>query len=223
MSHHFLVSSCQRRLASSLMRCGLWPATVGLDASLRWHDNNKYGWQRISSVENNMLAWICKRLMAGIITLCALTTHAIPPEPITLQADNKSDINLTTGISKFHGHVVLIQGKSRVDADHLEIRTNAKRQIISARAIGSESVPARLQTVLDNKPEVIIATATEITVFPEKSEIRLQGHAKLQQGTNHFTSPIITINRNTQHILAEGTKNEPTVIRIQESQLRGTL
>lgn len=122
--------------------------------------------------------------------------------PLELQADS-ADINQTKHIGIYTGNVEFDQGSTHIRAKKAITKNNEKNQLTKAIIIGDKLNQAHYWTKVSfNKPE-LHAYADRIYYFPKEHIIKLKGNAKVKQGNNYFSAPVIVYDMLKQHVFSE--------------------
>jgi len=131
------------------------------------------------------------------------------PLPITIEAD-EATLQEQDGASIYRGHVTLIQGGLRFDAD--EVRVESVNGKLS-RMVASGS-PVKYQ---QNKPgqKSIAAEAKTIEYLASSARAIFRGDAKLIQGVNSFSGDKIEYDTLTDTVKAGSREKERVKIVIQ--------
>ncbi len=147
--------------------------------------------------------------------LCVMhTAYSLPNDNqavVEVRADS-ADINQETHKGIFINQVELDQGTTHLRANKATTEGNAKNQLIKATIFGDKIQQAHYwELVAEDKP-VVHAYADIIDYFPEKHLIKLTGHARVEQGRNSFSAPIIVYDTLHHHVITEAKPGEKTVI-----------
>lgn len=154
----------------------------------------------------------------AILLLLLISTHcfALPDDKtktLQLRADT-ADINQTTRQGIYHNNVELDQGSTHLRAAHAMTVVNLQNQLIRATAEGDSAAQAHFWTLTDEKKPPLHAYANIIRYFPEKHRIQLEGKARVEQGIDSFSAPIIHYDTLHQHVISQSNHNDQTVIII---------
>ena len=133
----------------------------------------------------------------------------VAPPPITIEAD-EATLQEKDGASIYRGHVTLIQGGLRFDAD--EIRVESVNGKLS-RMIASGS-PVKYQQKKDGQ-KGIAAEAKTIEYLASSARAIFRGNAKLIQGNNSFSGDKIEYDTRTDTVKAGSREKERVKIVIQ--------
>lgn len=153
----------------------------------------------------------------GSLIATPKTCVALPDDRkqiMQIRADS-ADLNHQKHRGIYLGHVEIDQGSTHIRAHKAVTVGNQKNQLIRAHIEGNLTTPAHYSTLTEiNKPE-LHAWADKIYYLPEQHLIKLIGHARIQQGKNHFSAPSIDYHIKQQHVVTQHHKSkERTVIVI---------
>jgi len=124
-------------------------------------------------------------------------------QPLQINAATVN-INEKTGVAVYHGHVVLIQGSMRLDADRLEVLTRGMH-FETATATGH---PVRMRALLDNRKDELKASAERIVLHTGTRTLDLSGNVLLRQGGDQFSAQEIHYALDEQRMTAAGSGDE---------------
>lgn len=137
------------------------------------------------------------------------SAHALESDreqPIQVSADTV-DVNQKTGVSKYRGKVVLIQGTLRIEA--AEVVVNMRdNEIVSVSAKGK---PLTFQQKMDRTGEQVNASARRMEYQAQKQQVHLYDRVTFRQGADVFNSPVVHYNLATTQLTAEGGKTPERV------------
>jgi len=131
------------------------------------------------------------------------------PPPITIEAD-EATLQEQDGASIYRGHVVLIQGGLRFDAD--EVRVESVDGKLSRMIASGTPVKYKQKK---NGQKSISAEATSIEYLASTSKAIFRGNAKLTQGANSFSGEKIEYDASTDTVKAGSSKSGGVKIVIQ--------
>lgn len=120
-------------------------------------------------------------------------------QPIQVSADTV-DVNQKTGVSKYRGKVVLIQGTLRIEAAEVLVNTR-DNEIVSVSAKGR---PLTFQQKLDRTGEQVNASARRMEYHARKQQVDLYDRVTFRQGADVVNSPVVRYNLATTQLTAEG-------------------
>jgi len=138
-----------------------------------------------------------------------MAAQTTAPPPITIEAD-EATLQEQDGASIYRGHVTLIQGGLRFDAD--EVRVESKDGKLS-RMIASGS-PVKYQQKKSGQKS-IAAEAKTVEYLASSSRAIFRGNAKLTQGNNSFSGDKIEYDALTDTVKAGAREKERVKIVIQ--------
>lgn len=133
-------------------------------------------------------------------------------QPANIEAD-RAEIGRETGVSRYFGNVVFVQGDLRITANRLVIRAPGGA-VEHAEADGE---PARLFSKTE-KGEPLRARGRNMVYEPEKPLITLTGNAQVERGDDDFTAGWIQYAPDTGNIEAERDDEERVRITIQPDE-----
>ena len=108
----------------------------------------------------------------------------------------------------------LDQGSTHIRAAHASTTSNTANQLILAIAQGDTTRQAHIWTTTSLKKPPLHAYADTIRYQPLKHRIELLGHAKLIQGSQSFSAPVIHYDTLHQHIITARNDHARTQIII---------
>jgi lipopolysaccharide export system protein LptA len=125
-----------------------------------------------------------------------------PVEPINIEADNAKILE-KEGKSVYSGHVVLIQGNTRLTADKITVlSTEGKLSRITA-----EGKPVKYLQANEPKAADISAEAEKVDYFALEKRIVLLTNARLTQGRTVFSGNRIEYNDDTKVVTANQSES----------------
>lgn len=136
-------------------------------------------------------------------------------QPATISADTAT-LDRTQGIGTYTGHVVIIQGSTRLTADKLIMVRGKDSKIEKAIATG---IPAAYQVQPKPNEPLFQATADRIEYYAAKKYVILIGNAKISQGTNSLSGPHIEYDMISGVIKTSPIKGQRTTIIIHPQDL----
>ncbi len=149
-----------------------------------------------------------------LLFLFTLKSFALPEDQkkiIELSADT-ADINQETRKGIYTQNVEFDQGTTHLRATKAMTKVNEKNKLIEVTADGDEHSQAHFWTLMDkNKPE-LHAYANSIRYFPEEHLIQLIGNARVEQGTDSFSAPLIRYDTLNKHVISQSNGQGRTVI-----------
>jgi lipopolysaccharide export system protein LptA len=147
----------------------------------------------MSPVVNAALLF-CLLMLSGA-ALAQVQAEA-PPQPITIEADH-AEIDERKGESVYTGHVVLIQGKVRIEAERLTVYTK-DRELERISAVGE---PVNYRQQRDDEEE-IRGHSQRLLYQVDTQILLLLDHAELWQGKNRFSGNRIQYDRRAERVTA---------------------
>lgn len=136
-------------------------------------------------------------------------------EPLELQA-NFADIDQEKHIGIYTGNVEFDQGTTHIRASKAVTKATKNNKISEAIIYGDKKNQAHYWSkISQDKPE-IHAYADIICYKPEINTIELKGNARIRQGDNSFSAPMITYDTVNQHVTSTnmGIKNNGRTVII---------
>ena len=166
---------------------------------------------------------MAKTLVLLIAFFLSQISFAMPDDndkTATLSASTAS-LNQLSHQGEYKGKVALDQGTRHLRADRATTKGDKNNQLTLARAFGNTTTPAHYweQTALNKPP--MHAYAQEIRYYPQRHLIKLIGTARITQGKDSFSAPIIIYDTEKQHVIAEGNKKTPILIIMHNEKKHG--
>jgi lipopolysaccharide export system protein LptA len=169
-------------------------------------------------VENILELKITKQILrasfACILISCANLSYALQEdnqEPLELHA-NTADISQKSHVGTYVGEVEFDQGTTHIRAKKAITKTNDKNQLTEAIIMGDSQNQAHYWALISKDKQELHAYADTIYYFPNTHTIKLEGNAKIEQGNNSFSAPVITYNTIDQHVTSSGKGERRTII-----------
>jgi lipopolysaccharide export system protein LptA len=126
-------------------------------------------------------------LLALIALSCAITVprpahaeKADRQQPLTIEADQSSTVDLARRVVVFNGRVVLVQGTLRIQAERMEVAEVGEGHR-TALARGLPEQPAQFREKRDGVEEYVEGRAERIEYDSRESLIRLSGKAVVRR------------------------------------------
>lgn len=145
---------------------------------------------------------ILRHLAVVLGLLAALEAHALPDDreqPIRISADTVT-VDQKTGVTRYQGDVVMLQGGLRIAADRVVVRYQ-QGEIQSLSAFGN---PVTLrQRAQDGVPEMK-ASAARLQYSAADRVLHLYDQVALQQGDDVLHSAALHYDLGTNRLQAEG-------------------
>ena len=157
------------------------------------------------------------------LTLFSHTLFALPSdrEQVAQLAANNAELNQQTHSSHYHGDVRFSQGTTQLQAAKVNTLGDEKNKITFAVAFGNQTAQAHYaEQIAENKP-LLHAYADEIRYYPLTHIIELIGHAKVMQGDDSFSAPMIRYDTIKQHVISTNKGLERTVIILHPDKKAG--
>lgn len=126
--------------------------------------------------------------------------------------------NYKTGITLYEGHVIIDQGTTRIKADRVSTKTDARHKIEEAIAYGFQNL-AEYSTLPKVGEAPLYAKAKTIYFYPQKTTIILDNEVTLTQGKNSFQGSRIIYNIKEKIIHAPASKNGRSTLIIEPQQI----
>ncbi len=146
-----------------------------------------------------------------LIPCFGLALPADRHEIMRFRADS-ADLNQTSHVGIYKGHVCLDQGTTHIRAALARTEGNEKNQLMRAIIQGNQTEQAHYWTLTASDKKPVHAFADTIYYYPNRPLIELIGHAKVLQGEDSFTAPTISYDTVHQHILSTSTSLAQTSI-----------
>lgn len=153
----------------------------------------------------------------GCFLFCYLTaalTWSLPSDKqavVFVRADS-ADLNQQKHDGTYKGHVELDQGTTHLRAHFARTKLDEQNKLIKAEAFGNEQQQAHYWTQPDTDKPMLHAFAHQIYYYPNKHLITLIGKARITQGKNVFSAPVIHFDTQKQHVITQSQKQERTTI-----------
>jgi len=141
-------------------------------------------------------------LLSPLLLLNSMMTQALPDDwqqEMTVMSD-RAELDRKTGIVIYQGHVVLVQGTLRIDADRLTVYRSGN---LLERAI-AEGEPAHYQQQVTAGKPLTKAEGLRIDYLAGAREITLTGNARLEQDGNLFSGEKIQYDMTKETVSASG-------------------
>lgn len=153
-----------------------------------------------------------------LITLCltAPLTFALPEDrqmPAQLAADS-ADLSQQNHRGEYNGKVEFDQGSTHLRAAKAVTEGNLKNELIMAVAMGESGEQAHFWTETAKDKPLLHAWADTIRYLPLEHRIELIGNARITQGENTFSAPVITYDTEKQHVTSRSDGKGRTTILI---------
>lgn len=155
------------------------------------------------------------RYVAGVLFLTfglVTGTQAIDldsTQPIQIESDS-AIIDDTQGRSEYSGNVLITQGSTRLEAEHISVSTIDR----SISQIVARGKPARFKQQ-STQGDATTGEAEQITFIASDSVLVFNGAAKLSQTNNSFSGERIEYDIMQKAIRAQGDESTGTRVKIQ--------
>jgi len=157
---------------------------------------------------------MCLNILKILLILFPLTVFSLQSDRnkiIHVDADSAElDQKNHTGI--YTGHVIFNQGTTHLHAAKAITQGNEKNELVLAIAEGNQEAQAHFETKTAEDKPPMHAYADIIRYLPDKHRIELQGHAKVSQGTNSFSAPLIVYDTEKQQVISKSDGKSRTSI-----------
>ncbi len=144
---------------------------------------------------------LCSLLMPSLTW--ALSTDV--EKPVNIEADSVL-FNNEKGIANYEGHVIIVQGSLKIEAEKVNIQA-PEHEIISITATGT---PVVMQQTMDDG-QLVKGQGNTIIYKVKGKKIVLTGNAKLEQGKDKISNNHITYLPASGELKAGGKKNSGRV------------
>lgn len=129
----------------------------------------------------------------------ALSLNSDKEAVLHVRADS-ADMDQSRHEGLYIGHVSLKKGASHLRAHWAKTSGDASNQLVLAIAKGNGEKQAHYWTRSAPDKPVLHAYADEIYYYPKQHLIELRGNARVVQGDNSFTAPIMKYDMLKQHL-----------------------
>lgn len=140
-----------------------------------------------------------------------LISKAIEAEQIQIMSDS-AEIDATKGIAIHQGNVTLIEGGKKLNADKLVIHRNENGKLEKIVAIGK---PATFTGQNMESSQLMQGHANNISLYPQKNEVILEGDALFVQNGDQFNAPYISYNFQTKIVKSHASDGARPTLRIK--------
>lgn len=135
-------------------------------------------------------------------------------QPMHVMADSVQ-IDHETGTNVYHKNVQVDQGTTHLTADLMITHNNNHDRMQEIIATGNQAI---YRTMVDLKKPELIAIADTIKYYPSQNKVLLLGKAKVIQGENVFTGPVIEYNTKLQTVISQANKLGRTSVVINPNK-----
>jgi lipopolysaccharide export system protein LptA len=119
-------------------------------------------------------------LLMSLILPSAMALENDRAQPLNVRAASV-DLNQKSGVAVYRGNVVLTQGRLRLEADRVEVRTEKRR----AQTVTATGTPVRFRGIDEDENE-LNGSARQVVFHAATREIQFRGDVQLRQGTDQF-------------------------------------
>lgn len=129
-------------------------------------------------------------------------------QPLTIEADRSSTVDLARKVVVFNGNVVITQGTMRIEADRVEV-SETPQGFRTATATGTVGKPATFRQKRDGVDETIEGRAERIDYDSAADTVRLTGNALMRRlrgstPADEVTGQLITYDNVAQLFSVDG-------------------
>lgn len=174
--------------------------------------DSKYFQGNAQCKKRALAAW----LFSAILTSPAFAIDIDREQPIQIESDS-AVIDDTQGLSEYSGNVIISQGSTILEADHIRV-TALDRSISKIVATGA---PAHFKQQ-DAQNDATTGTADQITYLATEAVLIFDGNAKLAQTNNSFSGDRIEYDILQKAIRAKGDESTGSRVKIQYFPTSGT-
>jgi len=130
----------------------------------------------------------------------ALSLDSDANQEITIQSD-RAEFDRKNGTATYIGHVQMVQGTLKIDAERVTLYTNEEQKLTRAVAIGK---PARFQQQMEANKGLTKARGNTITYETIAKTVAVQQQAHLEQEGNLFSGDKIVYDITNDSVAATG-------------------
>ena len=136
---------------------------------------------------------------AALVATSAQALRSDREQPIRVSSDTV-DVNQKTGVSKYAGNVVLVQGTLRIEANEVLVyfRNNEVDKVFA------KGKPLHYRQRIDGHEQEVQASARRLEYYATKHRVDLYDRVAFRQGEDVFQSPVVRYDLNTTQLTAEG-------------------
>ncbi len=147
------------------------------------------------------------------VSIVFLATVFLPIPGISLESDrskimriraNSVTINDKSGVSKYSGRVVIVQGSMKITADRLKVIYDKNKQLEKIIAFGRPSTYKQRPNI---RKKEVYARANRMDYFAKKNELLMRKNASFTQGVSVFKGHKIRYNIKTDYVEASSNKS----------------
>ena len=136
----------------------------------------------------------------------ALALRTDREQPIRVSADTV-DVNQKSGVSKYSGHVVLVQGTLRIEATEVIVYFREGE----IERVAAKGKPLTLRQRLDGQELEVVASARRLEYYAQEQRMALFKRVSFRQGQDEFNSEVLHYNMLTTQLTAEAPQNPERV------------
>lgn len=136
-------------------------------------------------------------------------------QPIKLSAD-RVDMNQKTGLSKYVGNVVLVQGSLRIEADEVTVRFSGSE----IDTVSGKGKPVTFRQRVDNQEEEVFGSALRLQYRAADNRLELYDQVTFRQGEDVFRTPVLRYDLASSKLTALG-KSEDRVHSVIQPRKTG--
>ena len=138
-------------------------------------------------------------------------------QPLRVSADTV-DVNQKSGVSKYSGNVVLIQGTLRIEAAEVIVYLKDGE----VERVAAKGSPMTLRQRIDGQELEVIATARRLSYYTRQQRVALFDQVSFRQGADEFHSDVLHYNMATTQLTAEAPKNPERVHSVIHPRKKAT-
>lgn len=153
---------------------------------------------------------VCIPLLAALLPVSALAADPVRQQPVQLRAD-RIEIDQRSGVSRYLGRVVVIQGDLRLTADRAEARQRHS-QIETIIAYGQ---PVTFRDRPPGQEQFIEGKALRAEYQAQERQLHLHGAVDLNRGTDRVRAAVIHYDMNSEIVQAESGDNQRVVVTLK--------
>jgi lipopolysaccharide export system protein LptA len=157
------------------------------------------------------------RLLGLLLLLAPNLSFALPSDtrqPIRITSD-QAEFNQRSNTFEYQGHVVALQGTTKLSAEHLIVHFNQENKIDKLQALGHPAVYSTLTSLQRKK---LIASADIVEFNPLQSTVQLIGKGHVSQEGNIMEAPHIVIDIANERVVSKPSPQGKTTIVLQPQQ-----
>lgn len=153
------------------------------------------------------------KLIDWLLSSVLLATVFLPIPGISLESDrskimriraNSVTINDKSGVSKYSGRVVIVQGSMKITADRLKVIYDKNKKLEKIIAFGRPSTYKQRPSI---RKKEVYARANRMDYFAKTNELLMKKNASFTQGVSVFEGHKIRYNIKTDYVEASSSKS----------------